>query len=232
MSMFAIVTGGGSGLVGPMIVRSLNDRGYEVLSVGLPEYDFTGTEAKRKATVARIKRDSKKRGVPRVLIHAAAIDNKPGTPSSLWGSEDIMDVNYQAFKLLAEAFVDDMSNLQGVKHIIGIGSILGVCAADHRNYAEGFDKPVDYGASKRACYALIQNLSTRYAKHNILCNMLAFSAVDGPTMSPEFAEKYLRNVPLGRFLKEQDIDRAVRGILMQTAMTGQLVLIDGGYSQW
>ena len=106
----------------------------------------------------------------------------------------------------------------------------GNVAADYRNYPDNFDKPVDYGASKAACLSLVRNLAVRGAKNRVLVNQLSFGAVVNPQHSPEFKRKFLKNVPLDRFLTKEDVSNALIGILGQTAMTGQQMLVDGGYT--
>lgn len=225
----AIVTGGAQGIIGPIIVETLEDHDYKVLSPGLPEYEFIHPADIRKL------REDYQLITPNIIVHNAAIDPKPhaGKNLSIWtGGGEAMIVNYLAPKLLTELFWDDMKKLEGVKHIIFIGSIMGNIGADFRNYPEGFDKPMDYGASKRACMALVQNLAIRGAQHGILVNQLSFSAVESDKMKPDFTKKFLRQVPLGRLLTPEDVRVAFMGLMIQTAMTGQQMLVDGGYTAW
>lgn len=223
----AIVTGGSQGIIGPILVETLDDHGYKVFTPGLPEYDFSDP--------AQIRKMCEDLPVPNILVHNAAIDPKPdaGGGLSIWtGGGEAMLVNYYAPKLITELYWEKMKDLPDVKHIVFIGSIMGNIGADFRNYPVGFDKPMDYGASKRACMALVQNLAIRGAPHNILVNQLSFSAVKSEKMKPDFVKKFLRQLPLGRLLTPEDVRVAFMGLMIQTAMTGQQMLVDGGYTAW
>lgn len=222
----AIVTGGAEGIVGPILVETLEDHDYEVYTPGLPEYNFEyGFD------LNKIYQDIP---APHILVHNAAYDPKPDAlGQTIWaGGDRVLKVNYLAPKTITQLYWNDMCKLEGVKHIIFIGSIMGNIGADYRNYPENFDKPMDYGATKRACFALVQNLAIRGAKYNILVNQLSFSAVESEKMKPDFTEKFLRQVPLGRLLTPDDVRNAFMGLMIQTAYTGQQLLCDGGYTAW
>lgn len=229
----AIVTGGKNGLLGPIWVETLEQAGAEVEIMDLPEVDLT-----KEHTIKLFADNYLCSGVPDILIHNSGIDTPPaeGIKSDLWGPDGldgkkVMDVNYFGGKRFVKYFWEKMKQKEGVKHIIFIGSLLGNVAADHRNYKD-FDKPVDYGASKRALYALTQNLATRGAPYNILVNMISFSMVDGKGIAEEFKQKFLSKLPIGRPIYKDDLQRALMGVLIQTYINGQQILFDGGYTTW
>jgi len=226
----AIVTGGRNGLLGPIWVETLEQAGAEVEIIDLPEVNLkSGSQVKFWADnyIPGL-------GVPDIIIHNAGIDAPPAkdAKSDFWGNTEIMDVNYHGGVRVIKEFWERMKKKEGVKHIIFIGSLLGNVSADHRNYANGFDKPVTYGASKRALYALTQNLATRGAPYNILVNMLSFSMVEGKGITDEFRQKFLKSVPLGRPIYKDDLQRALMGLLIQSYITGQEVKFFGGYDCW
>jgi NAD(P)-dependent dehydrogenase (short-subunit alcohol dehydrogenase family) len=224
----AVVTGT-SGLLGPIWVETLRELGCTVAGIDYPQCDISNQDELDEFTNAILAVYT-----PDILIHNAGVDAPPskGATANFWGEKYIMDVNYFGGVAFVKAFWDAMKKKEGIKHVIFIGSLLGNVAADHRNYSEGFDKPVTYGSSKRALYALVQNLATRGASHNILVNMLSFSMVDGKGITDEFKGKYLKNVPMGRPIYKDDLKRALVGLLIQSYKTGKEDLIDGGYTAW
>jgi len=222
----AIITGT-SGNLGPIWKETLEQMGIKVFGIDLPKYDLSNPDDISKAVF-----DYKKEfSTPDIIICNAGLDNPPGSDANFWGSKKIMNVNFYGHKFLIKFLWDDLKEKDGLKHIIFIGSLLGNVAADHRNYTPPFDKPVDYGASKRALFALTQNLATRGAPYNILVNMLSFAAVQG-NQSEDFKQKYLKNVPMGRMATKDDCQRALMGMLIQTYLIGKEILFDGGYTAW
>jgi NAD(P)-dependent dehydrogenase (short-subunit alcohol dehydrogenase family) len=223
----ALVTGGINGLLGPIWTEELIKYNFDPVYVwDLPEVDITQKEYLEDIADQCI--------TPRVIIHNSGIDAPPteGAKSNFWGDPKIMDVNFFGAINVIRPFWERMKQLEGIKHIIFIGSLLGNVAADHRNYENGFDKPCTYGASKAALRNLVLNLATRGAHYNILVNMLSFSMVDGKGITDSFKTKYLRNVPMGRPIYKEDCIQALSGILAQTYMTGQEIKIFGGYDCW
>jgi NAD(P)-dependent dehydrogenase (short-subunit alcohol dehydrogenase family) len=221
----AVITGGNNGLIGPILSETLRNVGCEVFAIDLPECDLT----KPDTIITPLDFCS-----PNILIHNAGVDSPPipGSKSDFWGNKNIMDVNYHGGVETTKRFIDNMKLISGIKHIIFIGSVLGSLSADHRNYNNGFDKPVTYGASKRALFSLTQNLATRFSQYNILVNMISFSMVDGKGINDDFKSKYLKNVPIGRPIFKDDIQRVLLGVLMQSYVTGQEIKVFGGYDCW
>jgi NAD(P)-dependent dehydrogenase (short-subunit alcohol dehydrogenase family) len=226
----AIVTGT-SGLLGPIWCEMLRNAGAEVFEIDYPLYDLGNKE-----DIERAYHDSYAdiEAPPDYIILNAGVDAppRPGAKNDKWDEGDIMTVNYFGNKYILKLFEEDLKEGTDVKRVIYIGSFLGLLAADYRNYNDGFDKSMDYGASKRAFMSVVQNLSVRWAKYNILVNMLSFSMIDGKGITDEFKNKFLRQMPIGRPIYKDDVVRAMWGELINTYRTGQITIVDGGRTAW
>jgi len=194
----ALVTGT-SGNLGPVWCSTLRDAGAKVFELDYPEYDVSVWPSVQKA------RDEclDKYGTPNIIIGNAALDFPPGSISTLFGDfRRIMEVNLEGNKNIVEAFAPDMVEWGG-GNIVFIGSMLGFIASDPRIYSKGWDKAAAYGASKAALWNLVGTFNMRYAKNNLIFNMLALSAVEGK-QSKEFKELYNSRIPIGRMLQKED----------------------------
>ena len=117
--------------------------------------------------------------------------------------------------------------------IVNIGSIYGVLGNDPKLY-EGTEVPPTpawYAASKGAMVALTKWQSTNLApvRSNCICPGGIFRG-----HSDNFNRGYAAKVPLGRMATEDDIVGPVLFLCSDTAryITGQVLMVDGGYSAW
>ena len=117
--------------------------------------------------------------------------------------------------------------------IVNIGSIYGVLGNDPKLY-EGTEVPPTpawYAASKGAMVALTKWQSTNLApvRSNCICPGGIFRG-----HSDNFNKRYAAKVPLGRMATEDDIVGPVLFLASDAAryITGQVLMVDGGYSAW
>ena len=226
MTKCAVVTGA-TGRAGPLWVSELNDMGYSVFDLNLPEYDVSNLDS-----VRHFQKRLERRGcVPDVIVNNAAIDNPPGTDASFFGNfERILAVNLTGAVNVCNVFIPAMiKNGGGV--IVNIGSVMGFIGADWRNYGGSFEKPVSYNVSKAALVQLSRSVTVQYGRHNIRCVTIAFGPLD-VGLPEEFKAKFLKNVPLGRAISEDSWRAALRFAVQCPEFAGQAVLIDGGYVAW
>jgi NAD(P)-dependent dehydrogenase (short-subunit alcohol dehydrogenase family) len=122
---------------------------------------------------------------------------------------------------------------QATSCIVNIGSIYGVLGNDPQMY-EGTEvekTPAWYAASKGALIALTRWQSTNLApvRSNAICPGGIFRG-----HSDKFRERYEARVPLRRMATEDDIVGPVLFLCSEAAsyITGQVLMVDGGYSAW
>lgn len=114
----------------------------------------------------------------------------------------------------------------GSGNIINISSVGGIYPDMSR---------LGYGVAKAAINFLTQNIAVQYAHKNIRCNavMPGFIATDAAlnNMSKEFLDSFLKNVPVGRVGKPEDIANTVLFLASEQSsfITGELIPVAGGF---
>ena len=143
-----------------------------------------------------------------------------------------LDVNLTAAFHLAQGLIPLLEKSKGA-NIINIGSIYGAWGPDHRIY-DGtlMGNPAAYAASKGGLIQLSRWLATTLAK-KVRVNTLSPGGVF--RNQPEiFVKKYNSRTPLGRMATENDFRGAVVFLAtdMSSYVTGQNLVVDGGWSIW
>jgi NAD(P)-dependent dehydrogenase (short-subunit alcohol dehydrogenase family) len=94
----------------------------------------------------------------------------------------------------------------------------------------GFGKTVSYDASKGAVVAYTQSLAAEIAP--IRVNAVAPGLLDAPYLHAEgntVREQFESRALLGRMVKPEEVAQAVLFEAENTAMTGQVIVVDCGY---
>jgi NAD(P)-dependent dehydrogenase (short-subunit alcohol dehydrogenase family) len=117
--------------------------------------------------------------------------------------------------------------------VINIASIYGVLGPDYSLY-EGttMGNPAAYAASKGGLIQLSRWLATTLAP-TIRVNTISPGGVFR-NQPPEFVERYTRRTPLGRMATEDDFRGAIAYLAsdMSAYVTGQNLMVDGGWGAW
>lgn len=125
--------------------------------------------------------------------------------------------------------------------IVNIASIYGIVAPDHEIYGDsGLNNPAHYGAAKAGVIQLTRWIATRYADDGIRANAITpggFYNADlesRPGYEEEFVPNYENRTPLGRMGRPDDLKGAVALLASDAGkwMTGQNVVVDGGWTVW
>uniref|UniRef100_A0A450S9F9 3alpha(Or 20beta)-hydroxysteroid dehydrogenase/3-oxoacyl-[acyl-carrier protein] reductase n=1 Tax=Candidatus Kentrum sp. FW TaxID=2126338 RepID=A0A450S9F9_9GAMM len=145
-------------------------------------------------------------------------------PASDW--DEIHAVNLRAPFLVTQAVAKIMQP-RGYGRIVNIASIWGHITLRERTA---------YTSSKFGLRGLTVNSAVDLAKDNILVNAVSpgFTLTEmlENTRSPDELQELAKSVPLGRLAKTTEISRAVLFLAskLNTYITGQSLIIDGGYS--
>jgi len=139
----------------------------------------------------------------------------------------VTGVNLRAAFFAAQAVLPAM-RAQGGGRIVNIGSQFGVVS-----YAEH----ALYGLTKAAIIHLTKSIAVECAKDGITVNCVSPGPTDTEYMvnrlsnQPETREQMTREVPLGRFLKTEEIAEAVAFLASSagTAIQGHNLVVDGGW---
>lgn len=177
---------------------------------------------------------------PDILVNNAAFVGTSGLPG--WSApfeEQSVDTWRRAFEVnvtaafhLSQAFLPQLRS-SGRGAIVNIGSIYGELGPDWNLY-EGttMANPAAYSASKGGLLQLTRWLATTIAP-DVRVNAISPGGVArGQPLS--FISKYEERCPLGRMAEEDDFRGAIAYLAsdLSAYVTGQTLVVDGGWSTW
>lgn len=123
---------------------------------------------------------------------------------------------------------------QGQGKIINLASIYGFVAPDFRIYeGTAMTLPAEYSVIKGGIINFTRYLATCLASYGIRANCISPGGIFDH--QPEsFVENYCARTPMGRMGNPEDIAGAVLYLLSDLAgyVTGQNLVVDGGWSAW
>ena len=185
-----------------------------------------------------------------ILVNSAALDPKfdpdavnkgitPGAfedyPLDLWNAA--LDVNLTGMFLMTQACVKPMIE-QGKKgSIINICSTYGLNGPDQRIYVKDGErvafKPVYYTVTKAGVMGFTKYLAAYYAGTEIRVNALTPGGVFN-NHEEYFVKNYSAKTILGRMAKKDEMNGALLFLASQASsyMTGNNVIVDGGWTAW
>ncbi len=143
-----------------------------------------------------------------------------------------------AYFLLAREVVHHLRSRKASGSIINITSMYGVVASYPDAYTDlPINSPPNYHALKGGLVHLTRHLAVYWAKDNVRVNAIApgpFPTTKVRNMSPEFIGRLEQRVPMGRMGNPEEL----KGLVVLLAsdagsyITGQNILVDGGWTAW
>jgi NAD(P)-dependent dehydrogenase (short-subunit alcohol dehydrogenase family) len=253
----AVITGG-AGHIGTAMAEALAELGARVVLVDLTA--AACQEAAERLTrdfgvetlglAVDISQDEAVRTIPArvletfgrldILINNAALVgtsqlkgwNTPFEQQSVETWRLALEVNLTAAFLLTQCCTPALRE-SGNGSIINIGSIYGVVAPDLRIYGEtGIGNPAAYAASKSGLIQFTRWLSTVLAPE-VRANAITPGGV-WRNQAEDFHQRYVAKTPLGRMATETDIKGATAYLAsnLSSYVTGQNLIVDGGWTAW
>jgi 3-oxoacyl-[acyl-carrier protein] reductase len=139
--------------------------------------------------------------------------------------ESVMKVNYYAPLRIIKQCLPYMID-QRFGHIINIGSIWSNIAKEKR---------AAYSASKSALESLARSIASEYGKYGILANTVSPGFISTDLTRQNNTEDQIRQIesgiPLNKLGSVSEVANLVYFLATQnTYITGQNIIIDGGYS--
>lgn len=126
--------------------------------------------------------------------------------------------------------------VQGGGVIVNIGSIYGLVGVDERMYPPSVPVTASpaYGAIKGGLLTLTRHLAVTWARRGIRVNCLSPGGFPSETIDPEFGRNFAAKVPMGRMGNSTDLKGAIVYLASDASayMTGQNLLVDGGWTAW
>lgn len=225
------------------VADTLTNSGYKALAVPT---DITQPDSVN----ALIEKTLSAFGRLDILVNSAALDPKfdpdavtrgiaPGAfedyPLDLWNSA--LNVNLTGMFLMTQACVKPMIG-QGKKgSIINICSTYGLNGPDQRIYIKDGKrvafKPVYYTVTKAGVMGFTKYLAAYYAETEIRVNALTPGGVFN-NHDDYFVKNYSAKTILGRMAKKDEMNGALLFLASDASsyMTGNNVVVDGGWTAW
>ena len=239
---------GGCGLIGKEIVQGLSQYGARV-------YIADQNEAEAQKLIQNniryvnldIASEKSVRDVLKCIVsESGKIDilvNCAYPRTSDWGVK-IENLNFDSWKLNVDNHLGGyflmcketalIMKQHGGGSMINLASIYGVVAPDFSIY-EGTEMtmPVAYASIKAGIIAMTKYFATYFGADNIRANVISPGGVYD-YQTPSFVEKYSQKTPLGRMGQPGDIVGAVIYLASDASsyVTGQNILVDGGWTAW
>ena len=147
-------------------------------------------------------------------------------------------VGVTAYFLLAREVMHHLRDRHAPGSIINIASMYGVVASYPSAYEElAVNSPPNYHALKGGVVHLTRHLAAYWAQYNIRVNAIAPGPFPKPAVRdgiPGFIPRLEEKVPLGRMGRPEEL-KGVVVLLASDAgsyITGQNLLVDGGWTAW
>ncbi|OGE13646.1 hypothetical protein A3G14_05020 [Candidatus Curtissbacteria bacterium RIFCSPLOWO2_12_FULL_38_9] len=214
-----LITGGSRG-IGAAITKHLTSLGYKVIAPTRRELDLNNQESVE--NFIRLNRKLKLYA----LINNAGINNPQWIEDiSNDNLKETLNVNLVSPVLLCRGFVPHLKKNK-ISHIINVSSMFGVISRGKQSL---------YSSSKFGLVGLTKSLALELAQYNILVNSISPGFVETDLTlrnSSQKNAKLAREIPLKRFAKPLEIAYLVEFLIStkSTYITGENIVIDGGYS--
>jgi 2-deoxy-D-gluconate 3-dehydrogenase len=165
-----------------------------------------------------------------VLINNAGVNiPKKAEDVTVEDWDAVLDINLKSVFFLSQAVGKHMKEQKKGK-IINMSSQMAFV---------GYYLRSAYCASKGGLTQLTKALAIEWAKDNVLVNAVAPTFIETPFtekmfQDEEFKQDVLSRIPLGRLATEEDLFGAVIYLASDASnmVTGQTIVIDGGWTVW
>lgn len=122
-------------------------------------------------------------------------------------------------------------------NIINIASMYGTVSPDPSIYGDsGFNNPANYGAGKAAVIQFTKYLACHYGNKGIRANTISPGPFPSKTVqkNDEFIMNLSKKIPLGRIGSPSDLEGPIVFLASDASsyMTGQNIVVDGGWTAW
>ena len=216
----AMVTGASRG-IGKAIAKRLEEGGFKIVTPTRAELDLSDLKSVQAYLLKNqeLKID--------VLVNNAGeniVQNFADIDLQTWTR--IQNINLNSTFLLTQAFGKKMVEHQWGR-VLNVASLFSFLTREGRG---------SYTASKTALLGLTRTAAVEWSKHNVLVNALSPGFVDTELTrknnSPERIAEICKAIPLGRMSTPAELAETAYFLVSEqnTSLTGQNIVVDGGYS--
>jgi NAD(P)-dependent dehydrogenase (short-subunit alcohol dehydrogenase family) len=176
---------------------------------------------------------------PHVVVNAAAMVGT--TAAGGWAVpfaeqrtdawRQALEVNLTACFVVVQELAPALTANRG--SVVNVSSIYGMVGPDLRLYeGTGLGNPAAYAASKGGLVQLTRWMATVLAP-GVRVNALTCGGIERGQAAP-FQERYRARTPLGRMAVEEDFKGAIAYLAsdLSAYVTGQNLVVDGGWTSW
>ena len=128
---------------------------------------------------------------------------------------------------------------EGGGSIVNVASMYGIVAPDPGNYrrATSMASPPAYGAAKAGLIQFTRHAGVEWARSGVRVNALVpgpFPSQEVRESSPEFVADLMKRVPMARVGEPEELGPACVFLLSGASsfITGQQLVVDGGWTAW
>jgi NAD(P)-dependent dehydrogenase (short-subunit alcohol dehydrogenase family) len=143
--------------------------------------------------------------------------------------------NLTGYFLLSRLLRDHAVSCGRGASIVMLGSMYGVVGSYPQAY-EGvcIASPAPYHALKGGVVQLTRHLAVYWAADGVRVNCLSPGPFPGPAAPPEMVERLRQRSPVGRMGRPEELKGAVVFLASDASsyVTGQNLLVDGGWTAW
>ena len=242
----AVLITGGTGKIGSRLVEHFHSLGRTVVFTSRSDENIARTVAGR-SNLHGIKVDFRddraadtvvaaldRLGIGEVSLvnnardlTALGVDEDGTVPADNWLAEYRIDVvlPYQLAVALAKR--------GGLKKVVNVSSMYGMNSFNPHLYDGPFRPPLQYACAKAALIHLTKCLAVQFAPQKIAVNCVTYGGVEG-RVDESFKKRYAALCPMERMMKDDETVGSVDFLLSDKAtyITGQNIVVDGGWSAW
>lgn len=238
---------GGSGLIGKAIVKSFQNKKNYIINLDIKKSgkNFVFFDCTKLENIQmRLREIFKKFGVPDVLINCSYPVVGDWTKNNfnnlnIDSSKNNIEAHLLSYTFIANEIAKKMVSKRKIGKIILFSSIYGFLAQNLNNYKKtDMRENVTYSMIKAGIINLVKQMSSYYGSKGLEINSVSPGAVKGHVKGSSkkqkinFVKEYSRNTALKRLANPIEIANLVKYLSSKECsyITGQNIVIDGGYS--
>ena len=233
----AILTGS-EGHIGQSFVSRLKELDYKVIGIDIVDQVNDGiiyhqVDITKKHEIESVLKQHNENIT--VLINNAGISVfSPFEERTEDQIDMVMNVNLKGNILMTQLVYNKYFKVNNNGTIINIGSIYGIVSGDMSIYNEDDRRtPEIYGATKAAVINLTKYFATYMAPHNVRVNCISPGGIYN-NQAKKFIENYSKKVPMNRMGYADELLSSLEYLLSDESsyVTGQNIVVDGGFTSW